>query len=298
MINFMVLLFIFIIGLCLGSFYNVVILRSLSGESIVFPPSKCPKCNNKLKPIHNIPVISYIMLKGRCAFCGEKISLQYPIVELATGIIFCYLVSKFGLNARAFFLMFWVSCLIIMTGTDIKEKIVDCNYAIALAVSGLIFSWMQHGFLIGIRESLFGALLGYIIIEAVAKLGELLKKGRAMGEADTFIAMALGAIVGWRYIGWVMLFSLLASMLFVLPVFWYKRYKENDVASLMFSALFIVAIALHVIYGTFFTVGFLALVGTMLAIYIIKTIHQTSNLSYLPFVPALAAGFMMFVYLY
>ena len=94
MANFMVMLFVFIIGLCLGSFYNVVILRSLSGESIVFPPSKCPKCGNKLKPIHNIPVISYIMLKGRCAFCGEKISWQYPLVELATGIIFCFLVSK------------------------------------------------------------------------------------------------------------------------------------------------------------------------------------------------------------
>jgi leader peptidase (prepilin peptidase)/N-methyltransferase len=238
------------------------------------------------------------MLKGKCAFCGEKISLQYPIVELATGIIFCILYMKFGWHRLTFFSMFWVSCLIIMTGTDIKEKIVDCNYAIALGVSGLIYSCMQHGFLIGIRESLLGALLGYVVIELVARVGELLRKGRAMGEGDSFLAMAFGAIVGWKFICWVLFYSLLASMFFVLPVFWYKRYKENDVASLMFSALFIMGIALHGIYGTFLTVGFLALTGTMLAIYIIKTIHQTSNLSYLPFVPAMAAGFMIFLYLY
>lgn len=298
MANFMIMLFVFVIGLCLGSFYNVVILRSLSGESIVFPPSKCPKCGTKLKPIHNIPVISYIMLKGKCAFCGEKISWQYPIVELATGIIFCFLYSKFGWCHLTLFSMFWVSCLIIMTVTDIKEKVVDCNYAIALGVSGFIYMWIEHGFITGVGYSFFGALLGYVAIELVARIGELLKKGRAMGEGDSFLAMAFGAIVGWKFILWVLLFSLLASMLFILPVFWYKRYKENDVASLIFSAFFIISIALHIIYGTFVTVGILALAGTILATYIIKTIHKTSNLSYLPFVPALAAGFMIFLYLY
>ena len=78
------LFWICLIGLCLGSFYNVVILRSLSEESLVFPPSKCPKCQNRLKPWHNIPVFSYIFLKGKCAFCKEKISIQYPIIELTT----------------------------------------------------------------------------------------------------------------------------------------------------------------------------------------------------------------------
>ena len=82
------LFWLFIIGLCCGSFYNVVILRSLSNESIVFPPSKCPKCGNSLKPWHNIPVLSYIFLKGKCAFCKERISIQYPIIELLTALIF------------------------------------------------------------------------------------------------------------------------------------------------------------------------------------------------------------------
>ena len=81
--NTYILIWVGIVGLCLGSFYNVVILRSLTGESIVFPGSKCPKCQNKLKPWHNIPVISYLFLRGKCAFCKEKISIQYPIISLA-----------------------------------------------------------------------------------------------------------------------------------------------------------------------------------------------------------------------
>ena len=85
--NLMIIL-ILMIGTIFGSFLNVVILRSLSEESIVFPASKCTKCQTPLKWYHNIPILSYIFLKGKCAFCGEKISIQYPIVELLTGLIF------------------------------------------------------------------------------------------------------------------------------------------------------------------------------------------------------------------
>ena len=97
------LFWICILGLCFGSFFNVVILRSLSGESIVFPPSKCPKCGNKLLFWHNIPVLSYILLRGKCYFCKEKISFQYPIVEFITGVIFVAIFFKYGLRIDALF---------------------------------------------------------------------------------------------------------------------------------------------------------------------------------------------------
>jgi len=81
---------VFIIGLCIGSFLNVVILRGLSGESIVMPPSKCPACDHKLYWWHNIPIISYILLRGKCGFCKAPISIQYPLVEGFTVIIFLF----------------------------------------------------------------------------------------------------------------------------------------------------------------------------------------------------------------
>src|SRR5574344_1755867 len=115
-----IIIFVFIIGLCIGSFLNVVILRALSGESIVFPASHCAKCNHPLKWWHNIPVLSYIFLKGKCAFCKEKISIQYPIVELITGFGFVALFWKFGLslNTLAWFIMF--SLFVVISATDIK----------------------------------------------------------------------------------------------------------------------------------------------------------------------------------
>ena len=87
-LSLVILGFIFVVGLCIGSFLNVVILRTVSEESIVFPASKCPKCQNSLKWYHNIPVLSYIFLRGKCAFCKEPISIQYPIVELLRAMLF------------------------------------------------------------------------------------------------------------------------------------------------------------------------------------------------------------------
>ena len=187
------LIWVIIVGLCMGSFFNVVILRSLKNESIIYPPSKCPNCGNKLKPYHNIPVLSYIFLRGKCAFCQKPISIQYPVIELVTGILFGWIFIKFGFKPITLFGIFWVSCLLIITATDLKEKIVDCNYAIAMAVAGLIYNCMNAGWF-GFFNSFLGALTGVIVIEIIAYIGILMKKGRALGEADTYVAGAFGAI--------------------------------------------------------------------------------------------------------
>ena len=189
------LFWVCIMGLCFGSFFNVVILRSLANESIVFPPSKCPKCGNKLLFWHNIPVVSYILLRGKCYFCKEKISIQYPIVELMTMLLFAFSFIKFGISITTLFVMFWISCLIIMTGTDLKEQLVDCNIAIAMAVSGIIFNLLAAGSS-GFIDSLIGLLIGAVILELIARSGYLFAGVRAMGEADTYVAGALGSIFG------------------------------------------------------------------------------------------------------
>src|SRR5574344_1423843 len=95
---FVLFLLVFITGTCIGSFLNVVILRAFSNESIVLPPSKCPKCQNRLKWNHNIPILSYLFLRWKCAFCKEKISIQYPIVEIITGILFLLFFLKYGFS--------------------------------------------------------------------------------------------------------------------------------------------------------------------------------------------------------
>src|SRR6056297_2557116 len=97
---------IFITGLIIGSFFNVVIYRLPRGESVITPPSHCPSCNKRLKAVDLIPVLSYIIYRGKCRYCGAKISLQYPSVELLTAILYLLTYIKFGFSLEGFIYVF------------------------------------------------------------------------------------------------------------------------------------------------------------------------------------------------
>lgn len=285
-----IMIWVCVLGLCLGSFYNVVILRSLSGESIVFPPSKCPKCGHKLYPWHNIPVLSYIFLRGKCAFCKEKISIQYPIIELLTMFMFLFSYIKFGISYTTLFIIIWLSCLIIMTVTDIKEKLVDCNIAIVMGISGLIFAFINGG-MHGLFHSLLGAIAGILIMELIARSGFIFAKTRAMGEADTYVAAALGAVFGIFLIVKVLLYSLFASMIFVLPVFLYNRFKLKDILTCISFAVFAASACCYEwLWQNYYTYALLAVSGIILVYSILKGLREKHNINYLPYVPALSAA--------
>ena len=288
------LFWICILGLCFGSFFNVVILRSLSGESIVFPPSKCPKCGNKLLFWHNIPVLSYILLRGKCYFCKEKISIQYPLVELAAMLLFAFAFVKFGISITTLFAMFWVSCLIIMTGTDLKEQLVDCNIAIIMGISGIIFNIINAGAM-GIAHSLTGILIGGLILELIARAGYLFTDSRAMGEADTYVAGALGAIFGQDIIV-VLLLGLLTSMVFILPVFFYKQFKNNNKLTCILGVIFGLAFVIFQTWQNYYTLAIFAIIGLTLAFSILKNLNHIEERNYLPYVPALAIGALIFLF--
>lgn len=281
----------------MGSFYNVVILRSLSNESIVFPPSKCPKCNHKLYWWHNIPVLSYILLRGKCYFCKEKISLQYPIIELLTMVLFGFTFIKFGVSLFTLFVIVWVSLLLIMTVTDLKEKLVDCNLAIILAVTGLLYNFIPFCNWQGLLNSFLGLLLGIIILEIIARSGYLFAKTRAMGEADTYVAGAIGAIAGWESVLLILVYSLAASMVFIIPMFLYKKFRSGEKLVCTISILFILSL---IIFKTaaenWITYSFVAVFGLTLAALILKSLKNKKEHIYLPFVPSLFIGTLYFLF--
>lgn len=292
-----VFFWICIIGLCFGSFFNVVILRSLSNESIVFPPSKCPKCGNKLKWWHNIPVLSYILLRGKCGFCKDKISIQYPIVEIVTMILFGAAFLRYGLSLDTIFLLFWCSCLVIMTGTDIKEKLVDCNIAIAMGVSGIIFNTLHAGWY-GFIISIIGILIGIIVMEIVARAGYLFAGTRAMGEADTYVAGALGGIFGLQ-IYMPLLLSLAASMIFILPVFFYNQFKANNKLVCILGVLFALSVVVfETVWQNYLMLTIMIIIGLWLAFSVLRGVKNAENRNYLPYVPALAAGALFMIFFF
>ena len=234
-----ILFFVLIIGLCIGSFLNVVILRTISGESIVFPASKCPKCQHPLKWWHNIPVLSYIILKGKCGFCKEHISIQYPIIEIITALVFVIAFLKFGISVDTVFAWIIASLFIVLTGTDWKEQVVydrhtysligiGLLYAVIATIVGVVgdysllgeFKFTTDWFVINpITVSLLGIILGFVVMEVIARLGYLVAGDRAFGEGDSFIVAGLGAIFGWRMILPILILAVIAQIFITLPIY-------------------------------------------------------------------------------
>jgi leader peptidase (prepilin peptidase)/N-methyltransferase len=135
----------FIIGLCVGSFLNVASLRALKGEEIVVTPSHCPKCGKDLKWYHNIPLFSYIFLGGKCGFCKEKISPQYPFVEFINGFLYLAIFLIYGISFKTLFLCILVSFFVLITITDIKERVVFDFHTYPVVILGLLYNIFKIG---------------------------------------------------------------------------------------------------------------------------------------------------------
>lgn len=319
-----ILLFIFLIGLCIGSFLNVVILRAFSNESISFPGSKCPSCQKPLKWYHNIPILSYLMLKGKCAFCKDEISVQYPIVELITGLLFVAVFIKFGINFNALFMLIFASLFVVLAATDIKEKVVFDAHTYTLVITGLIYNLFNLGHLymgdkiitlgkisFGINNSIIasilGIILGIIIMEAFARFGYLLVGTRAFGEGDTYIAAGLGAVFGWKYLITVLVYAFIIQIVLTIPVFIKKLYMNKDYRTLIsFFTFFLLVFTLKWLdyvnlFDNVWVFGFLTLLLCAIGFYICKRIlgglKDPSNMTYLPFGPAMVLGGFIMMFL-
>ena len=180
---------VFIFGIMIGSFLNVVIYRIPKGESIVFPSSKCQSCQTSLKWYHNIPIFSWVFLGGKCAFCKEKISAQYPIVEFLTGIIFVALYFKLGLVWYLPFVAASFAALLALVMIDFKYMAVPDNVNFA----ALIFALIQPEFLNGLMYAAIAAGGLYLI----GLLSSLIARKQAMGGADVIVAGTMGALLGF-----------------------------------------------------------------------------------------------------
>ena len=318
------LLFIFCIGTVIGSFLNVVILRAFSGESIVMPPSKCPKCGSRLKWWHNIPILSYILLRGKCYFCKEKISIQYPIVEFITGVFFVLVFLKYGVSVETLFGFIIASLLIVISVTDIKERVVFDGHTYTLVGAGLLYAiyltvmqivsvgqsssqfqisteWVLNN---PLTVSIAGIIAGVVIMEIAARIGYLLAGSRAFGEGDTYIAAGLGAVFGWKNILVILILSVIIQLILTFPLFFKKLIVKKEWNILIPLTLFFVYVIIYFflqnspvfdnIYVVLLTITVMFALGIWSCIMIIKSLKNPDSLTYLPFGPALAlAGLLI-----
>jgi leader peptidase (prepilin peptidase)/N-methyltransferase len=219
------LFFMGILGLAVGSFLNVLIYRIPKNENIAFPASHCTTCNKPLKWWHNIPLFSYIFLGGKCSYCKEKISLQYPLVELTSTIIFIISYMKLDNFTQALLVSFIFDLLLALSVIDFRYKAVPDS----LNLSALTLAVFTGSILSSFMDALLFAG-GFTLLRFYVSF---FAKKEALGEADIMIAATIGAMLGIK-LGFVAIFL---SAIIALPVFLIIGKKDIQVPFIPFLAL-------------------------------------------------------------
>ncbi len=192
-----ILISLFIIGLFFGSFYNVVALRLSQNESIIFPGSHCPKCEHRLSWYELIPVFSYIFLRGKCHNCHKPISLQYPIVEVLTGILFALSFYIFGFSYKTIISIIVVSVVIITIITDIKYMVIlDEVLLTGSLLIGIVY-YFQGG-IYEVVDHVIGGLFMFLVLLGIKVLGDYVFKQESMGWGDVKLSFFAGLLFDWK----------------------------------------------------------------------------------------------------
>ena len=203
--------YFFLIGLCFGSFANVVIYRLPQGKSVVRPGSACPQCSHSLRWTELIPVLSWIFQKGKCTQCSSRISFRYPVVELLTGLGFFLVFQKFGLSFSTFEYCLFVFSLIVVSFIDLDHMILPDIFTLSGLVIGFAGSFLSTQRFWW--ESLLGILLGGGVLWSIAILYYWMRKEEGMGGGDIKLLAWIGAVLGWKSLPFVILVASLLGTL-------------------------------------------------------------------------------------
>jgi leader peptidase (prepilin peptidase) / N-methyltransferase len=201
MIDILESIYVFAIGACFGSFLNVCIGRWPEGLSVIKPRSRCPKCGYQIKARENIPLVSWILLRGRCSSCGERISIQYPIVELLVGLLWLAAFLQFGMSFTAFRVAVFATVLLGISITDAKHFLIPDGFTVFglffVLLTSFVALYLGEAYpFAGPWDAVLGMCVGAGAISIVGWLGEVWLKRPAMGFGDVTLMAVVGAAVG------------------------------------------------------------------------------------------------------
>jgi len=210
--GFAILTFLF--GSIVGSFLNVCIYRIPRKKSLVWPPSACPSCGHMIKWYENIPVLSWVFLRGRCSTCRSPISVQYPLVELTTGFLFFLSYLKWGLSYDLPFVLCYLALLIVISGIDITHQIVPHTLTIPGVLCGLAYNWIspERSILLSFAGFCLGA--GILLIAIIVFF--LVTKKIGMGGGDVMLFGMIGSYLGPSSLAPVLFIASLGGISFFL----------------------------------------------------------------------------------
>jgi len=211
----MLAFFFFIFGAAIGSFLNVVIHRLPEGKSLLTPPSHCPVCGKSIRWFDNIPIISYIILKGECRDCGASIPIRYFIVESITAFIYLFSYIRYSLSLELLTFLIFTTLLIPIFFIDLKEMLIPDTLSISGIIIGLILGVFRG---ITIVSSI-GAAIGAVYVLVIIYLGKAIYKRDVMGMGDVKLSAMIGAFVGWaNFLLTILISSLLGSIYGIIQI--------------------------------------------------------------------------------
>ena len=173
--------------------------------NLCVPRSHCPSCNQQVKAIENIPILSYVFLRGKCRHCGTKISLQYPLVELLTALLTFVVVWRFGFSVQSLGAIMFTYYLIALSGIDIEKQLLPDNVTLPLLWLGIIFNYFS--IYTDLSSSILGAIFGYVSLWLVFQVFKIITGKEGMGYGDFKLLAALGAWLGWQSLPLIILLS-------------------------------------------------------------------------------------------
>ncbi|MDD2273479.1 MAG: prepilin peptidase [Desulfuromonadaceae bacterium] len=252
---YLVLAFIF--GTLVGSFLNVCICRLPKDESIVSPPSHCPVCSYQIRWYDNIPLLSYLLLRGKCRGCGTGISIQYPLVELLNGILTMLLFFRFGPTLLFATLFLFCSALVVITFIDIEHQIIPDEISLPGIVVGFALSFFLQGH--GWLNSLLGILLGGGSLLLVAYSYQRLTGKEGMGGGDIKLLAMMGAFLGWKAVPFIIFASSLIGSVVGVSIMLLQ--KKDSKLAIPFGPYLALGAVLYLFYGKALIRWYLGLSG-------------------------------------
>jgi leader peptidase (prepilin peptidase) / N-methyltransferase len=294
---------LFALGLLFGSFFNVVGLRLLAEQSVVFPASHCPTCKTTLHWAENIPVVSYLWLGACCKHCGTGISVQYPLIELLTGLLFAAVGWRFGMGWPLLAYLFLMANLVVITITDWKESLIFELNSLSLIPVGLLLCALGVG-LVDWQSSLMGILAGFAVFEGMILLSRVALGTEGFGHGDTHLMMGIGAFLGWPGVLWAIVLGFFAQAFMALPVLigqWIKQKEYTTLTSafsgLTFGLLPVGLSSLPVSTPVRNSMVLACVAITLFALWVfLRQVRHRQSYTYMPLGPALIAGSLIVLF--
>ena len=230
---------IFIFGIIMGSFYNVLATRLPIGKSIIKPGSHCDACDHKLKWYENIPLISYIIQKGKCKNCGTQISFDVFLSELATGVLFLFSYLYFGISYNFFIMIILSSLCVIIFVSDFKYMIILDSPLIVSGVLVIILKTIYYGYKT-IIPTLISGIITFFVMLLVGFIGKKMYKRDALGGGDIKLSFVIGMILGVQVAMVSLIFSTFLALPYALATIVLKKDSEVPFGPFIVASLFIV----------------------------------------------------------